>query len=100
MKKLNYVHLLFGIGMTLTSGCGNKTLIRFGGGNLKSLVVLVIAGAMAYLMTRTDFYGLIWVGGTYPNGRDVMLIMVTHAIHCYSVVPHAGVACFVLICCM
>ena len=32
--------LLFGIGMTLTSGCGNKTLIRFGGGNLKSLVVL------------------------------------------------------------
>ena len=27
--------LLFGIGMTLASGCGNKTLIRIGGGNLK-----------------------------------------------------------------
>ena len=26
--------LLFGIGMTLASGCGNKTLIRIGGGNL------------------------------------------------------------------
>ena len=31
--------LLFGIGMTLASGCGNKTLIRIGGGNLKSIVV-------------------------------------------------------------
>src|SRR3970040_1507339 len=31
--------LLFGVGMTLGSGCGSKTLIRIGGGNLKSLVV-------------------------------------------------------------
>ena len=31
--------LLFGFGMTLGSGCGSKTLIRVGGGNLKSLVV-------------------------------------------------------------
>ena len=26
---------LFGVGMTLGSGCGSKTLIRIGGGNLK-----------------------------------------------------------------
>ena len=32
---------LFGFGMTLASGCGSKTLIRVGAGNLKSLVVLV-----------------------------------------------------------
>ena len=32
--------LMFGIGMTLASGCGNKTLIRIGGGNLKSIVVV------------------------------------------------------------
>ena len=31
---------LFGFGMTLASGCGSKTLIRVGGGSLKSLVVL------------------------------------------------------------
>ena len=31
---------LFGIGMTLASGCGTKTLIRLGGGNLKSIVVV------------------------------------------------------------
>ncbi len=34
--------LIFGVGMTLASGCGNKTLIRIGGGNLKSIVVLLI----------------------------------------------------------
>ena len=48
--------LLFGIGMTLASGCGNKTLVRIGGGNLKSLVVLAIASIMAYLMLWTNFY--------------------------------------------
>ncbi len=50
--------LMFGIGMTLASGCGNKTLVRIGGGNIKSLVVLVVACVMAYLMLWTDFYGL------------------------------------------
>ncbi|HWI37922.1 MAG TPA: YeeE/YedE thiosulfate transporter family protein, partial [Burkholderiales bacterium] len=30
---------LFGVGMTLGSGCGSKTLIRVGAGNLKSLIV-------------------------------------------------------------
>ncbi len=41
---------LFGVGMTLASGCGNKTLVRVGGGNLKSLLVLAIAASCAYLM--------------------------------------------------
>ena len=47
--------LLFGIGMTLGSGCGNKTLVRIGGGNLKSVVVFLMMGAGAYLMIYTDF---------------------------------------------
>ena len=42
--------LLFGIGMTLASGCGNKTLIRIGGGNLKSILVFAIIGVIAYFM--------------------------------------------------
>jgi len=42
--------LMFGIGMTLGSGCGNKNLIRFGAGNIKSLMVLVIIGVIAYFM--------------------------------------------------
>lgn len=47
--------ILFGIGMTLASGCGNKTLVRIGGGNLKSVVVFLVMGAAAYLMIYTDF---------------------------------------------
>jgi hypothetical protein len=42
--------LLFGIGMVLASGCGNKTLIRIGGGNIKSIMVLLIIGLIAYFM--------------------------------------------------
>lgn len=41
---------LFGVGMTLASGCGNKTLIRIGGGNLKSIFVFAVIAVIAYFM--------------------------------------------------
>ena len=44
--------LMFGIGMTLASGCGNKTLIRIGGGNIKSIFVLLVISVIAYFMTN------------------------------------------------
>ena len=44
--------LLFGVGMTLASGCGNKCLIRIGGGNLKSIMVFAIIAVIAYYMTN------------------------------------------------
>ena len=47
--------LLFGIGMTLGSGCGNKTMVRIGGGNAKSVLVFLAMGASAYAMIYTDF---------------------------------------------
>lgn len=40
--------LMFGYGMVLASGCGNKTLVRVGTGNLKSLVVLLVMGLSAF----------------------------------------------------
>ncbi|TCP08587.1 YeeE/YedE family protein [Caldimonas thermodepolymerans] len=43
---------LFGFGMVLGSGCGSKTLIRIGGGNLKSLVVFLVLGLSAYATLR------------------------------------------------
>ncbi len=46
---------LFGFGMTLASGCGSKTLIRAGAGNLKSLVVLVFLGVAAYMTLKGAF---------------------------------------------
>ena len=47
--------LCFGVGMVLASGCGSKTLVRIGGGSLKSLVVLVIMGLTAYMTLRGVF---------------------------------------------
>ena len=43
---------LFGVGMTLASGCGTKTLIRIGNGNLKSIVVFVVLGVVAYITMK------------------------------------------------
>jgi len=43
---------LFGVGMTLGSGCGSKTLIRVGAGSLKSLIVYVFLGIAAYMTLR------------------------------------------------
>lgn len=62
--------LMFGVGMTLASGCGNRTLVRIGGGNLKSLVVVVIFAICAYLMLWTPLYEkafLPWVAATTVN---------------------------------
>ncbi|RLA12002.1 MAG: YeeE/YedE family protein [Gammaproteobacteria bacterium] len=47
--------VMFGVGMTLSSGCGNKTLVRLGEGNLKSLVVLIIMALAAALMLFSSF---------------------------------------------
>ena len=66
--------LMFGIGMTYASGCGNKVLIRVGGGNIKSIVVLLVAGSMAYLMTRTDFYGVVFHSWMSPISPDLAKI--------------------------
>ena len=43
---------LFGFGMVLASGCGSKTLVRIGGGSLKSLVVFVVMAVSAYATLR------------------------------------------------
>jgi len=52
--------IMFGVGMTLASGCGKKTLIRIGGGSLKSSFVFLVCGFSAYLMTQTVFYEVIF----------------------------------------
>ncbi|MSO92777.1 MAG: YeeE/YedE family protein [Rhodospirillales bacterium] len=47
--------LLFGFGMTLTGGCISKNIVRLGGGNLKSLVVIMVTGVFAYMAIRGLF---------------------------------------------
>ena len=71
---------LFGVGMTLGSGCGSKTLIRVGTGNLKSLVVYVFLGIAAY-MTLRGLFGAFRVGVleraaiTFPQGQDLAALL-------------------------
>jgi uncharacterized protein len=44
--------LMFGFGMTQTGGCASKNLVRLGGGSLKSLIVVVVLGIVAYMTLR------------------------------------------------
>jgi uncharacterized membrane protein YedE/YeeE len=80
--QLNWIEnllggLTFGIGMTFASGCGNKTLIRIGGGNLKSIVVLAVIAVIAYFMTNpfpgsdATLYSTLFYGWTNPLALDM-----------------------------
>jgi len=68
--------LLFGAGMTLASGCGSKTLIRVGGGNLKSFVVLLMLAISAYMTMKGLFAvfraaALDPIAFTLPSNQDL-----------------------------
>lgn len=41
--------LLFGYGMAMSGNCGFGALVRFGGGDLRSLVVVVVMGIFAFI---------------------------------------------------
>ena len=65
--------IMFGVGMTLGSGCGNKTLIRIGGGNLKSILVFAVIAICAYFMlnpfpgTDKTLYSELFYSWTNPT---------------------------------
>lgn len=48
--------LTFGVGMTLAGGCGQRTLVRLGGGNLKSVVVFLFL-AYSAMVTIHGIFG-------------------------------------------
>ena len=72
--------LIFGIGMTLASGCGSRSLIRIGGGNLKSLVAMLFL-ALAAEMTlrgllaplRTEVLGALSI--QFNQGQDLAWLL-------------------------
>lgn len=72
--------LSFGIGMVLASGCGSKTLIRIGGGNLKSLVVFLVLGFSAYVTMRglLGVFRVNWLEKAsiaMPGGQDIPALL-------------------------
>lgn len=70
----------FGAGMVLASGCGSKTLVRIGGGSLKSLVVFVVLGLVAYVTLR-GVLGVVRVQVLesavlrFPAGQDIPALL-------------------------
>ncbi len=71
--------LLFGVGMTLASGCASRSLIRLGGGNLKSLVVVLcialgaemtIGGALSPLRAILDRFAV-----QFDQGQDLSWLL-------------------------
>ena len=68
--------VMFGFGMVLASGCGSKSLVRLGGGNLKSLVVLLVLGISAFATLR-GISGVLRVNSVdrahveLPKGQDL-----------------------------
>ena len=61
---------LFGVGMTLGSGCGSKTLVRLGAGSLKSLIVFVFLGIAAY-MTLKGLFAIWRINWLDPVAADL-----------------------------
>ena len=50
--------LLFGYGMALAGNCGFGALVRFGGGDLRSLVVVVVIGISAFVTLSGPLAGI------------------------------------------
>ena len=69
---LSYVlgGFLFGVGMTLGSGCGSKTLVRVGGGSLKALITFVFLGIAAY-MTLKGLFAMARIGWIDPVATNL-----------------------------
>ncbi len=62
--------LTFGFGMALAGTCGYGTLVRLGGGDLRSFVVFLVLGITAY-MTLRGLTGLGRVGFVEPTNLDL-----------------------------
>ncbi len=62
--------LIFGIGMVFGGGCVSKNLVRAGGGDLRSLLVLVVIGITAF-MTIGGLFGPVRVAVIAPMTLDL-----------------------------
>jgi uncharacterized membrane protein YedE/YeeE len=60
--------LLFGFGMVQAGGCGSRTLVRLGAGNLKSLLVVLMIGIAGYATLR----GLVGPARLWLEGWSVI----------------------------
>ncbi len=78
--------LMFGFGMTLTGGCASKNLVRLGSGNLKSFIVMMVLGIVAYMTLR----GLLALPRLQIEATNINLA--TRALHNQNLGEMAGAA--------
>lgn len=94
-ENINYFTIifggaLFGIGMMLADGCGNRHLIKFAQGDSNSLIALIFIAIFAFATTKGLLYGifepiinnetlLLWssyIGNVQMNVYVVLLILI------------------------
>lgn len=72
--------LLFGIGMTLCRGCGMRSMLNFGSGNLKALVAIIGMGAAAVLLLYVEgIYETFFLSWISPISPDLSLAGFSHS---------------------
>lgn len=95
--------LLFGYGMALAGNCGFGALARFGGGDLRSFVIVLVMGVSAYAMLSGPFAslrlsGLSWTEIStdtkfYPN---LLMSMTGVSSLVFGLLISGGIAVFAL----
>lgn len=96
--------LMFGFGMVLGSGCGSKTLVRIGGGSLKSVVVFLMVGVSAFATLKgitavirvasVDQVALdVIAGATFPSVIASLLGLQTSAVNLVCALLLGGSLC-------
>lgn len=75
---------IFGFGMVLSSGCTSKALVRVGGGNLKSLVVVLVVGIAAFATLK----------GVTAVWRTATVDRVAHEFSTPATLPHLAAQAF------
>lgn len=87
LYALSYIlgGILFGIGMTLAAGCGQRNLVRVGGGNLKALIVVLVLGITAY-MTMRGLFAIVRLNWIYAVNVD----LTSHGINDQGIFSYLG----------
>ena len=82
--------LVFGYGMALAGNCGYGALARVGGGDLRSLLIVLVMGISAYMTLGGPFSSLrIWLFGTTEPATSIPSF--AHAIAGATGLPVDGV---------
>lgn len=90
--------VMFGVGMAMVGTCGFGTLVRLGGGDLRSLVVVLVLGAVAYATLRgllADFRIGVLENFAVAMPEDVGSDMASLSSHALGFDVRAGLAAIV-----